>query len=115
MTQTATMMTSDPQREAALKRANEVRLARAALKRRIAGGAVSAADVILDLPEEAKSWPVCELLRSQRRWGNQRCVKFLKRNEIPERKQIGTLTKRQRELLAQQLGVSPSLELVQAQ
>ena len=114
MTQTATV-TSDPQREAALKKANDVRLARAALKRRIAGGDVSAAEVILVLPDEAKSWPVCELLRSQRRWGNQRCVKFLKRNEIPERKQVGTLTVRQRELLAAQLGTfSPNLEVVKA-
>jgi hypothetical protein len=111
MTQTATM-TSDPQREAALKRANQIRLARAALKRRIALGDVSAAQVILGPPEEALSWPVCELLMSQRRWGSQRCVKFLRRNEIPELKELGKLTKRQRELLAQQLGATPSLELV---
>jgi hypothetical protein len=113
MTQTA-ILTSDPQRDAALKRANEVRLARAALKRRIALGDMSAAEVILGLPDEVMSWPVCELLRSQRRWGNQRCVKFLKRNEIPERKHIGTLTLRQRELLATQLSASPTLEVVKA-
>jgi hypothetical protein len=113
MTQTATM-TSDPQREAALKRANEIRLARAALKRRIAEGDVSAAEVILGPPAEAVNWSVCELLRSQRRWGNQRCVKFLKRNEIPERKELGKLTERQRVLLAKQL-TSPTLELVTAQ
>jgi hypothetical protein len=114
MTQTA-LMTLDPQRVRALKRANEVRLARAELKRRIATGDVSAAEVILGLPSEANSWPVCELLMSQRRWGNQRCVKFLKRNEIPERKQVGTLTPRQREMLARQLGASPSRMLVEAQ
>lgn len=114
MTQTATM-TADPQRQAALKTANEIRLARAALKRQIAVGDVSAADVILGPPKEAMSWPVCELLRSQRRWGNQRCVKFLKRNEIPERKELGTLTTRQRELLARELGSAPTLELVQTQ
>jgi hypothetical protein len=114
MTQTATV-TSDPQREAALKRANEIRLARAALKRAIAVGDVSAAEVILGPPEEAMSWSVCELLRSQRRWGSQRCVKFLKRYEIPERKELGKLTERQRNLLAEQLGASPTLELVAAQ
>src|SRR5438270_6268539 len=114
MTQTATV-TSDPQREAALKRANEIRLARAALKRRIAMGGMSAAQVILDPPQEAMSWSVCELLTSQRRWGNQRCVKFLKRNDIPERKELGKLTSRQRAVLAAQLGSSPSLELVAAQ
>lgn len=114
MTQTATMPSDpDPQREAALRRANEIRLARAALKRAIAIGEVSAAEVILGPPEEAMSWSVCELLRSQRRWGNQRCVKFLKRHEIPERKELGKLTARQRTLLAGQL-TSPTLELVTA-
>src|SRR3979490_2788009 len=55
MTQTA-RMTSGPQRLRALERANEVRLARAALKRRIAQGQVSAATVILDVPWETRSW-----------------------------------------------------------
>ena len=44
MTQTATRI-SDPQRLRALERANEIRLARAGLKRRIAIGEVSAAEV----------------------------------------------------------------------
>lgn len=103
MTQTATMTKPDPQRQRALKRANEIRLARAELKRRIADGDVSAAHVILTSPQEATSWPVSELLMSQRRWGNTRCVKFLREIEIPELKQIGTLTPRQRQLLAAQL------------
>jgi hypothetical protein len=99
MTQTATTI-SDPQRLRALERANEIRLARAGLKRRIAIGEVSAAEVILGCPDEASSWPVSDLLMSQRRWGSTRCRKFLSRNDIVETKPIGKLTERQRRLLA---------------
>jgi hypothetical protein len=86
-----------------LERANEVRLARAELKRRIAGGHVSAAEVIIATPPEATSWSVGDLLMSQRRWGSTRCRKFLGRNQISEIKEIGKLTERQRLLLAAQL------------
>ncbi len=110
MEQTA-MMTPEPQRLRALERANEVRLARAELKRRIAGGQVSAAEVILAPPEEALSWAVGELLMSQRRWGSTRCRKFLGRNQITETKPLDKLTVRQRRLLATQLGACPSPEL----
>jgi hypothetical protein len=96
-------VTPGPQRLQALARANKVRLARAGLKRRIADGDVTAADVILACPEEASSWSVGELLMSQRRWGINRCRKFLARNQISEIKPIGTLTERQRRLLAAQL------------
>jgi hypothetical protein len=99
MTHTA-LKTSEPQRLRALERANEIRLARATIKRRIALGEVSAADVILQCPEAAASWSVGELLMSQRRWGTTRCRKFLSRNQIVETKPIGTLTERQRNLLA---------------
>ena len=104
MTQTATM-TAEPQRLRALERANEVRLARAELKRRIAEGETSAAEVILTPPEEATSWTVGDLLMSQRRWGNTRCRKFLALNQISEMKKIGALTERQRRMLAEQLGL----------
>ncbi len=92
-----------PQRLRALEHANAVRLARAELKRRIADGEVSAADVILTCPEAARKWTVAELLLSQRRWGSTRCRKFLDRNGVSEIKQIGSLTERQRRLLAEAL------------
>ncbi len=96
-------MTRQPQRLRALERANEIRLARAELKRRIAEGDISAAEVILDPPCAAGSWEVGELLMSQRRWGSSRCRKFLLRNQISETKPVGALTERQRHLLANQL------------
>ena len=113
MTQTA-MVAPAPQRLRALERANEVRLARAELKRRIADGDVSAADVILAPPWEATSWSVGDLLMSQRRWGSTRCRKFLFRNQINETKPVGALTERQRRLLAAQLDSSEVAELVHA-
>ena len=113
MTHTATMTPGPPQRLRALERANEIRLARAELKRRIAVGDVSVAHIILSSPQEAESWSVSELLMSQRRWGSERCRKFLKRNDIYELKSIGSLTTRQRVLLANQLE-SRELELVGA-
>lgn len=97
------MLTQEPQRLRALGRANEVRLARAELKRRIADGELDAAEVILACPAEARSWPVGDLLMNQRRWGSSRCRKFLARNQISEIKEIGTLTERQRLMLAAQL------------
>lgn len=90
----------EPQRLRALGRANEIRLARACLKRRIAVGEVSAAEVLTACPEEASSWPVGDLLMSQRRWGSTRCRKFLARIQIIETKPIGKLTDRQRRVLA---------------
>jgi hypothetical protein len=102
MTETA-IMTRQPQRLRALERANEIRLARAVLKRHIADGHISAAEVILSPPCAAMSWAIGELLMSQRRWGSTRCRKFLLRNQINETKMIGALTERQRRLLANQL------------
>ncbi len=99
---------SEPQRLRALEHANAVRLARAELKRRIAEGDLSAAEVILACPESVQRWTVGELLTSQRRWGSKRCRKFLERNGISEIKLLGSLTQRQRGVLASQLPDSRS-------
>jgi hypothetical protein len=104
MMQIATM-TPEPQRMRALERANEVRLARAQLKRRIADGRMAAAQVILELPSEAKNWSVGELLVSQRRWGSIRARKLLVGLQISEKRAIGELTERQRGVLAALLAV----------
>ncbi|MDE3130975.1 MAG: hypothetical protein KGL16_07460 [Acidobacteriota bacterium] len=99
-----TQLPTEPQRLRALEHANTIRLARAELKRRIAVGAVTAAEVILECPEAARRWTVSELLLSQRRWGSTRCRKFLERNGVSEIKLIGSLTERQRRMLADELG-----------
>jgi hypothetical protein len=84
----------------ALARANEIRLARAALKRKIASGAASAAEIILRCPPEAEGMTISELLSAQRRWGRARSRKLLGGLELKENKQLATFTQRQRDLLA---------------
>lgn len=89
-----------PQHLRALARANEVRLARAELKRQVADGEISAAHVILECPWEAASMSVSDLLTSQRRWGSTRCRKLLQSVPISENKSVGSMTERQRQALA---------------
>jgi hypothetical protein len=84
----------------ALERANQVRLARAELKRSIARGDVDVAEIIRACPWEAESMPLAELLTSQRRWGRTRARKFLQNVALNENKRLGTLTPRQRALLS---------------
>ncbi|MDQ3935413.1 MAG: hypothetical protein M3340_12375 [Actinomycetota bacterium] len=77
-----------------------MRLARAELKRKVASQQVSAAEVVLACPWEAASMEISDLLMSQRRWGRARCRRLLLSLGLPENKQIGTLTVRQRHALA---------------
>jgi hypothetical protein len=89
-----------PQHLRALQRANEVRLARAELKRRVAEGSLTVAEVVLESPWEARSMAISDLLMSQRRWGRTRCRRFLAQVPLPETKTIGSLTERQRRAVA---------------
>jgi hypothetical protein len=87
----------------ALERANQVRLARAELKRRVAVDELTVAEVIMECPWEAESMAVGDLLMSQRRWGQTRCRKFLAQVPMSEKKTIGSMTERQRRTLAAML------------
>ena len=106
MNATATIAPAGPQHMRALERANQVRLARAELKRRIAGGEIGVAEVILDCPWEADSMAVADLLMSQRRWGQTRCRKFLAQIPMSEQKTVGSMTERQRHTLAAMLSAT---------
>src|ERR687889_1251177 len=103
-----------PQHLRALEQANRVRLARAELKRRVSRQTTTVADVVLDCPWEAESMELSDLLMSQRRWGRARCRRVLLSVGLPENKQIGTLTDRQRRALAATLKergeVRPAME-----
>ena len=70
------------------------------MKRKIASGELSAADVVLSCPWQAHSMSISDLLMSQKRWGRTRCRRLLVSLGVPENKQIGTLTERQRLALA---------------
>jgi hypothetical protein len=99
----ATIAPAGPQYMRALERANQVRLARAELKRRVATGELGVVDVILECPWEAESMAVADLLMSQRRWGQTRCRKLLAQIPMSEKKTIGSMTERQRRTLASML------------
>lgn len=111
MNATATIAPAGPQHMRALERANQVRLARAELKRRVAGGEIGVAEVILECPWEADSMAVSDLLMSQRRWGQTRCRKFLAQIPMSEQKTVGSMTERQRRTLATMLSSSGSVRM----
>ena len=100
MGKSATIDAGQEQHLQALEYANRVRLARARMKRRIAAGELLAAEVILSCPWQAHSMSISDLLMSQKRWGRARCRRLLVSLGVPENKQVGTLTERQRLALA---------------
>jgi hypothetical protein len=97
------MVGTDQQHLRALEYANRVRLARARMKRKIAAGELCVEDVIVSCPWQAHSMSISDLLMSQKRWGRTRCRRLLVSLNVPENKQVGTLTERQRRALASML------------
>jgi hypothetical protein len=102
MSATATVDAA-PQHIQALERANRVRLARAELKRQIAAGRRTVVDVLLDPPQELETMAIGDLLMSQHRWGRSRCRRFLNTIPLWEKKEIGSMTPRQREAVVRGL------------
>ena len=100
-----------PQHLRALARANEVRLARAELKRQVAEAELSVADIVLECPWEADSMAIADLLMSQHRWGRTRCRRFLTQIPMNETKTIGSMTDRQRKCLAGRLRGETTVEV----
>jgi hypothetical protein len=98
----------------ALARANEVRLARAALKRDIAAGRREVTEVVQKSPWEAESMSLSELLCSQRRWGRARSRKLLSSAGLNEAKRLGTLTARQQGILVGALEEKLAARMAQA-
>jgi len=100
-----------PQHMQALAQANKVRLARAELKRQVADGELSVADVVLNCPWEAESMTIADLLMSQHRWGRTRCRRFLTQLSMNETKTIGSMTDRQRRCLSGRLNGESTAEV----
>lgn len=91
---------SDKQYEKALVKANRIRLARAEVKRGLVSGKLSIGEVVLNPKEETENWDLFSALICQRRWGRTRARRFLTSMRISEQRTIGTLTERQRGLIA---------------
>jgi hypothetical protein len=81
----------------ALAIANEVRLARYAVKRFVARGETTIGEALGD--PCCQTMPVFDLLIEQRQWGRDRTVNVLGALAISEKRRIGELTDRQRSLL----------------
>lgn len=87
-----------PQHLAALERANEIRFARAQVKRDVKAGVLSVVNA-LEL-ECCETMTLLELLRAQRSWGPGRARRLLAEIPVSESKRIGMLTERQRAVVA---------------
>ena len=94
----ATATARAPQHMRALAQANRVRLARAELKRQVADGETTVADLVLECPWEAESMAIADL-----RWGRTRCRRFLASISMSETKTISSMTERQRRALSARL------------
>jgi hypothetical protein len=92
-----------PQRLRALEQAKRVRSGRAHLKREMATGVLTAAEVIERCPLEAETMAIGELLRSQLRWGPARCSRLLLSAGISDGRPLAALTERQRRDLVARL------------
>lgn len=108
---TAAPPPGQPQHMRALDEANRIRLARAALKRRLAeqptrGAACEmCAELVADPPEVITSMTVIDLLTACRRMGVRAVEKVLGAAHVGERKPVGELTPAQRQRLIAALGM----------
>lgn len=95
-----------PQHIVALSKANEIRIGRATLKRRIASGEVSLASLLDsrgEISKEAVNMTILELLCAQHQWGRCRALKLLAPLAIREQRRVGTLVGRERDALVSAL------------
>ena len=91
------------QRLGSLDRANEVRSARAMLKKELASGSARLEDVLAQPPAFATTVRVSELLLAVPGFGPVRATRLLAHCQIPYRKSAASLSARQRDALIAQL------------
>lgn len=94
---------TDEQRLRSLKLANEIRSARARMKRDIRSGFPSAAAVVADPPWFALTMKVGQLLEAIPGWGPVRARRTMRLLGVSEGKTLGGLSVRQRGVLAEYL------------
>jgi hypothetical protein len=89
------------QRMEALKRANDIRVKRAQLKKDLKDGRVSIERILLDPPEYVSTAKVFDMLMAVPKLGRVKANKFLSQCRISQSKTVGGLSERQRsELVA---------------
>lgn len=95
------------QRLEALKRANEVRVFRADLKRELKRGRVSIHDLLLDedLDERLATAKIIDLLLATPKYGRVKAHKVLQQTRVSPSKTLGGMTGRQKTELAAMLRI----------
>ena len=91
------------QRMEALKRANDIRTARAKLKKDLKAGRASINTVLLDPPEYVMTAKVFDMLLAVPKYGRVKTNRILNQCRISPSKTIGGLSERQRAELVNQL------------
>ena len=94
---------TDDQRMRALKRANEIRTRRAALKRDLKAGKVKIEILLLRPPEYVLSAKVFDMILAVPKYGRVKANRVLTQCRISPSKTIGGLSERQRRELVVQL------------
>lgn len=84
--------------------ANKLRFERANMCARVKNGSLPVAFLIMNNPRCLHTMTVGALLAKQSRWGKKRARRLLTRIDIKESREIGKLTWRQRNALADALG-----------
>src|SRR5262252_2569483 len=89
------------QRMEALKRANDIRVKRAKLKKDLKSGAVSIEQILAEPPEYVSTAKVFDMLMAVPKFGRVKSLRMLNQCRISQSKTVGGLSDRQRqELLA---------------
>ena len=91
------------QRMEALKRANDIRIARAKLKKDLKAGRANIVTLLLDPPEYTETMKVFSMLISVPKYGRVKTNRVLNQCRISPSKTLGGLSSRQRRELASQL------------
>ena len=80
----------------ALKRANEIRVRRAQLKKDLKDGRVQIEDVLRDPPEYVETAKVFDMLMAVPKFGRVKAARLLNQCRISQSKTVGGLSERQR-------------------
>ena len=84
------------QRMEALRRANDIRVKRAQLKKDLKSGAVSIEEILRDPPEFVSTAKVFDMLMAVPKFGRVKAARLLNHCRISQSKTVGGLSERQR-------------------
>jgi hypothetical protein len=95
-TQAHAPLRSLDQRMEALKRANDIRVKRAQLKKDLKDGQISIEEILRDPPEYVSTAKVFDMLMAVPKFGRVKAARFLNTCRISQSKTVGGLSERQR-------------------